>query len=70
MHHFIVSDGIYPETSGLGLIQGGDGKLYGVITSGGSSNGGTVYLYALGLPKHKPVIARFSRRTGRGTPQC
>jgi uncharacterized repeat protein (TIGR03803 family) len=64
MHHFILSDGIDPETSSPGLMQGSDGKLYGVTTSGGASNGGTLYSYDLSLPKPNPVIAEFSPASG------
>jgi uncharacterized repeat protein (TIGR03803 family) len=45
-------------------MQGSDGKLYGVTTSGGASNGGTLYSYDLSLPKPNPVIAKFSPASG------
>lgn len=64
MHSFILADGIDPETSSPGLAQGSDGKLYGVTTSGGASNGGTVFSYDLGLPKPKPRIGSFSPASG------
>jgi uncharacterized repeat protein (TIGR03803 family) len=63
-HNFILADGIDPETSSAGLLQGSDGKLYGVTVSGGTSNGGTVYSYDLGLAKPKPRIAGFSPTSG------
>jgi uncharacterized repeat protein (TIGR03803 family) len=64
MHSFILADGIDPETSSPGLVQGSDGKLIGVTTSGGASNGGTLYSYDLGLPKPQPRFTRFSPTSG------
>ena len=61
---FILADGIDPEATSAGLLQGSDGKLYGVTVSGGASNGGTVYSYDLGLPKPLPNLIRFSPASG------
>jgi uncharacterized repeat protein (TIGR03803 family) len=64
VHNFILADGIDPETSSPGLVQGSDGKLYGATTSGGASNGGTVYSYDLSLPMPRPGISKFSPASG------
>lgn len=65
MFNFILADGIDPETTSPGLLQGSDGKLYGVTVSGGANNSGTVYSYDLGLAKPKPAIGRFSPTSGK-----
>jgi uncharacterized repeat protein (TIGR03803 family) len=64
LHSFILADGIDPETSSPGLMQGSDGKLYGVTVSGGANNGGTIYSYDLNLPKPLPRIGKFSPASG------
>ena len=41
LHHFAGHDGANP---GAGVIQGFDGRLYGVTGNGGAFNGGTVFV--------------------------
>jgi uncharacterized repeat protein (TIGR03803 family) len=62
--NFNLSNGIYPESTSTGVMQGSDGKLYGTATSGGANSGGTVYSLDLGLPKPKPGIGSFSPTNG------
>jgi hypothetical protein len=46
------------------LIQGTDGKLYGVAIFGGTYSGGTVFVLDAGLPKPSPHVAVFEPKAG------
>jgi hypothetical protein len=78
VHDFAVdgSEGIYGQTIsklliepfGPALVQGSDGKLYGISGSGGPGGvtaGGTIYSLDLGLPKPLPRIRYFSPASGK-----
>ncbi len=51
LHSFNYSDGYYPYA---GLLQGGDGALYGTTTRGGTAGAGTVF--RLPLPDNTPPV--------------
>jgi hypothetical protein len=46
------------------LIQGSDGKLYGVAENGATYGGGTVFVLDAGLPPPKPHVGLFVPQTG------
>jgi uncharacterized repeat protein (TIGR03803 family) len=46
------------------LIQGSDGKLYGVASAGGTYGGGTVFVLDAGLPPPKPLVSLFAPQSG------
>jgi hypothetical protein len=46
------------------LIQGSDGKLYGVAENGATYGGGTVFVLDAGLPPPKPQVGLFVPQAG------
>jgi hypothetical protein len=60
---------IYKFTPGIAecgciLIQGTDGKIYGVDGNGGTYGGGTVFVMDLGLPKPLPHVGTINPQAG------
>jgi len=53
---------LYSESCDFGcpMLQGSDGKIYGVSTDGGSGGGGVFFSVDAGLPPPQPVIQLFS----------
>jgi uncharacterized repeat protein (TIGR03803 family) len=46
------------------VIQGSDGKLYGIASGGGTYGGGTVFVLDAGLPPPKPLVSLFAPQSG------
>jgi len=46
------------------LVQGSDGKIYGVAQAGGTYGGGTICALDAGLPPPKPSVGLFTPQSG------
>jgi len=67
-------EGLYSMTSGQGqcvcdLVEGMDGKIYGVASRGGMVGSGTIFSINIGLPKPLPMVTQVEPASGAaGTP--